>query len=284
MSKIGRRLVQFGTALGINSYFIGFMEGTIYKGSIKNICFPGLNCSSCPGAWGSCPLALLQASIAGMAGTQIKFFIFGFLGFMGIMLGRFACGWFCPFGLIQELIYKLPLPKIALKERLEKLKYLKYVILLFFVVLLPALGAYGMSRMAFCRYICPVEVLEANLPLMIARPALISMVGFLFQWKLILLFIILLLAIFIFKPFCSYICPLGAIYSLFNPVSLYRFQVDRDKCTGCNNCQASCQLGIAVYEEPNHRECMRCNECLVCPSQALKIKRYGQKPDRGIDL
>lgn len=203
---------------------------------------------------------------------------------MGITLGRFACGWFCPFGLIQELFFKIPLPKITLKERFEKLAYLKYVILILFVILLPTLGAYGMSSTAFCKYVCPVEVLEANLPLMIARPSLMSMMGFLFEWKLFILVVVLLLSLFMFKPFCRYICPLGAIYSLFNPISLYRFRVDHNKCTGCTYCQAQCKLGIVVYEDPNHRECMRCNECLVCASQALDVKRYGKKSSRGIEL
>lgn len=284
MSKISRRAVQLITAIGINSYFIGFIEGTIYKGSLKRICFPGLNCSSCPGALGSCPLALLQTGIASLVSSGFTFFIFIFLVLVGITLGRFACGWLCPFGLIQELIFQIPLPKVALKERFKRLEYIKYIILILFVFLLPALGAYGMSSTAFCKYICPVEVLEANLPLMIVRPSLMSTMGFLFKWKSFFLAAALLLSVIVFKPFCRFICPLGAIYSLFNPVSLYRFRVDHNKCTGCTSCRAKCKLGIDVYDDPNNRECMRCNECLVCPSQALDVKHYGKKTSRGIEL
>lgn len=284
MGKINRVLVQVITAIGINSYFTGFSEGTIYKGNLKKVCFPGLNCSSCPGALGSCPLALLQNVIAGIPRSQFTFFIFGFLLLVGITLGRFACGWFCPFGLIQELIFKIPLPKVALRDRFKRLEYLKYVILILFIFLLPALGVYGMSSTAFCKYVCPVEVLEASLPLMIAKPSVMSTVGFLFKWKLVFLIALLLLAIVIFKPFCRFICPLGAIYSLFNPISLYRFQVARNKCTECTYCQAKCKLDIPVYKDPNNRECMRCNECLECPSHALDVKRYRKKAGRGIEL
>lgn len=272
------------TAVGINSYFAGFIEGTVYKGGLKRICFPGLNCSSCPGALGSCPLFMLQTGIASLASSRFAFFIFIFLLLVGITLGRFVCGWFCPFGLIQELLFKIPLPKVVLQKRFKCLEYLKYAILIIFVVLLPALGAYGMSSTAFCKCICPVEVLEASLPLMIVNPSLLSMMGFLFKWKLFLLIAVLLLSVLIFKPFCRYLCPLGAIYSLFNPVSLYRLDVDQDKCTGCACCQAKCKFEIAVYKDPNNRECMRCNECLVCPSQALDLKHYGKKPGRGIEL
>ncbi|MGI6487123.1 MAG: 4Fe-4S binding protein [Syntrophothermaceae bacterium] len=280
MRNISRRAVQFITAIGINSYFIGFIEGTIYRGGLKNICFPGLNCSSCPGAWGSCPLALLQTGIAGTARPQFTFFIFGFLVMMGIIGGRLACGWFCPFGLLQELIYKIPLPKLAWKPEFRRLECLKYVVLVVFVILLPLLG---LGTTAFCQYICPVEVLEAYFPLMVVKPSIMATLGFLFRWKLVLLIGIILLAIVIFKPFCRFLCPLGAIYSLFNPISLYRYEVDDNQCIECTSCQAECKLDIPVHEEPNHRECMRCNECLGCPTGALGVKHYGKKTSRGLE-
>lgn len=284
MAKIKRRAVQIITAIGINSHFSGFINGSMYQGSLKNYCFPGLNCSSCPGALGACPLALLQTGIAATVNQQFPFFIFAFLFFVGITAGRLPCGWFCPFGLIQELIFKIPLPKLDFTENLKKLEYLKYLILLVFVVLIPALGIVGMSSTAFCRYLCPVEVLEANIPLMIVKPALISTMGFFLKWKLFFLLLILLLSIVICKPFCRFICPLGAVYSLFNSISLYRFQVDEDKCNGCARCQDKCPMNIAVYEEPNNRECMRCNECLDCPTDALTVKSYGKKRSESVEL
>lgn len=283
MSKIGRRVIQIITAISINSYFIGFMEGSIYRGNLKKICVPGLNCSSCPGALGSCPVAMLQTSIASMVSSQFKLFIFGFLTLVGVVLGRFACGWFCPFGLIQELFYKIPLPKLGLRESFKPLESLKYIILIVFVLLLPAFSAYGISSTAFCKYVCPVEVLEANLPMIIARPSILDIMGFLFKWKLLFLIVLLLLALVVFKPFCRFLCPLGAIYSLFNPISVYRMEVDHDKCIECGYCQSQCKFGIAVYKDPNNRECMRCNECLVCPTQALAVKGLGHKPGKEND-
>ncbi len=282
MSKISRKIIQVITTISINSYLIGFMEGSIYKGNLKKICVPGLNCSSCPGAWGSCPLAMLQMNIAGMEGSRFKLYILGFLALVGITLGRFACGWFCPFGLIQELIYKIPAPKLAWQERLKRLENLKYVILVIFVLLLPAIGAYGVNSTAFCKYVCPVEILEANLPMMLVRPSIIDTMGFLFKWKLVLLIALFLFSLVLFKPFCRFICPLGAIYALFNPISVYCLAVDHDKCTECGYCQSQCKFGLAVYKDPNNRECMRCNECLVCPTQAITVKSYGKKTGKGV--
>ena len=51
-----RRLVQVYAALLYNAHVKGFIEGEIYTGPVKNLCMPGLNCYSCPGAAGACPL------------------------------------------------------------------------------------------------------------------------------------------------------------------------------------------------------------------------------------
>ena len=69
-----RRLFQVGSTLLGNSYLKGFFEGSIYQGRLKTLCLPGLNCYSCPGAIGSCPLGALQNSIADPF-QQISFYI-----------------------------------------------------------------------------------------------------------------------------------------------------------------------------------------------------------------
>ena len=273
MNRTKRRAVQVIFALGLNSYIVGFMEGKIYQGRVKNLCVPGLNCTSCPGAWGTCPVSMLQAGIAGMLSLPAALLALGFILAIGLSLGRFVCGWFCPFGLLQELIYGLPVNKPGWVKH-KNFQYLKYIILIVFVGLLPALSIWGPSSMAFCRYVCPVEVLEASLPLTLARPALMSMVGLGLVLKAVFLLSMLILASFVLKPFCRFICPLGAIYGVFNPVSLYRLQLDENKCSGCGSCQVRCPMNIAVYQEPNHPECIRCNECLPCPAEALEIKRF----------
>lgn len=287
MNKLRRRIVQIITALTINSYVIGFMQGSIYKGSLKKICVPGLNCSYCPGAWGTCPVGMLQAAVAGMLSFPSTFFIIAFLLIVGLSLGRFVCGWLCPVGLLQELLFKIPGPKLPGIERFKKLEYLQYLILIVFVLAIPFLGIKGLSTMAFCRYICPIEVLEAHLPQMIVRPALMMTMSIWVIGKAVFLLVLLGLAIIIFKPFCRYICPLGAIYSIFNPISRYRYQVDLNKCTACGVCQAKCAMDISVYQEPNHRDCMRCDECLDCPAEAIEVQglRKGHRGEsQGINL
>ena len=148
-----RTWVQIGFAALSNGYAAGFMRGNIYKGPLKFICVPGLNCYSCPGALGSCPIGAFQSVLASR-NYHFAFYVSGFLIFFGALLGRLTCGWLCPFGLVQDLLHKIPVPK---KRKLlpgdKFLKYLKYVILIGFVILLPltVLDIVGQGQPWFCK-------------------------------------------------------------------------------------------------------------------------------------
>lgn len=272
MDRLKRKLVQIITLISSNGYFKGFLDGHIYRGKSKSLCVPGLNCYSCPGALGSCPIGSLQAVIGDIK-YKFSFYVVGFLTLVGVAMGRFVCGWLCPFGLVQELLYKIPSSKFKLNKRFAALKYLKYVILLVFVFLLPMfwVNDIGMGDPTFCKYICPAGTLEGGIPLTLLNTSLKSAIGFLFVWKTTLLIITIILSIVIFRPFCRFICPLGAIYSLFNPISVYRLEVNKAACTSCGACSRKCKMDIDVYNHPNSLECIRCGECKsACPHNAIK--------------
>ena len=132
-----RTWVQLGWTALTNGYAAGFLRGKIYKGPSKAICLPGLNCYSCPGALGACPIGAFQSVLASRE-YRFAFYVVGFLMFVGALVGRFVCGWLCPFGLVQDLLHKIPLGKKRKKLPGDRwLKYLKYVILAGFVILLP---------------------------------------------------------------------------------------------------------------------------------------------------
>ena len=97
-----RRLVQLYSALLHNAYIKGFIDGRIYTGSAKYACVPGLNCYSCPGAVGSCPLGSIQNALAS-AGHRAPWYVLGIVLLFGVVLGRTICGWLCPLGLMQEI-------------------------------------------------------------------------------------------------------------------------------------------------------------------------------------
>lgn len=268
-----RNFVQLIAAFITNINLKGFISGKIFRGNSKYVCVPGLNCYSCPGAIGSCPIGSLQAVI-GSFKHKFSFYVIGLMSFFGVMLGRFICGWLCPFGLIQDLLYKIKVRKLKVNRSLDKgLRYLKYVILLLFVILLPMflVDEFGMSLPYFCKWICPAGTLEGGIPLIIKNQSLRESLGFLFGWKMFLLITTIVLSILIYRPFCKYICPLGAFYGLFNKVSFYQYTIDKSKCTNCKACARKCNMGVEIYKSPTNSECIRCGECAkMCKTKAIK--------------
>lgn len=255
-----------------NGYAAGFAKGTIFTGESKAFCVPGLNCYSCPGALGACPVGALQA-VLGSRKYSFSFYIFGFFLIVGSLIGRVVCGWLCPFGLIQDLLHKIPFPRKFRKIKGDAvLRYLKYVILAVFVILMPlfAVDFVGQGQPWFCKLICPSGTLTGGIPLLIANEALRAAAGWLFAWKGVILLITVLLSIVVYRPFCRYVCPLGAIYGFFNPIALYRFKVNTSSCTSCGACKNVCPMNIQVYKKPNSPECIRCGKCLkACPNGSL---------------
>ena len=280
-----RLWVQVIVAAVTNGYLIGFVKGKIFTGWTKQLCVPGLNCYSCPGALGSCPIGSLQA-VLGSRNYKFAFYVTGFLMVVGAVFGRFVCGWLCPFGLVQDLLYKIPFFKKLSKLPGDRLlKYLKYVILIGFVILLPlfAVDIVGQGSPWFCKYICPAGTLEGGIPLVFSNSALQAAVGWLFAWKNLLLIALILLSIPVYRPFCRYLCPLGAIYGLFNPIAFYRYKIDRNSCTGCRACQKVCKLDIPVYEKPNSPDCIRCGACKkACPHHAICSTLKKQKKEEEV--
>ena len=264
-----RKLIQWLSLITANAYLPGFLRGNIYKGSLKQFCLPGLNCYSCPGALTSCPLGALQA-VLGSLKYRFSYYITGMLLLFGLTLGRFICGFLCPCGLIQELLYKLPAPKIKRPWRWPRC--LKYSLLLIFVIALPLLPAndFGLGDPAFCKYICPAGTFSAGLPLIALNPPLRAALGALLVWKLVLALAITAGCLIIYRFFCRYLCPLGAIYGLFNRISLYQLHCRKESCTACGACRDICRLGVDPARNPASSECIRCGDCAAaCPNKAL---------------
>ena len=231
-----------------------------------------MNRYSCPGAVGSCPMGSLQAVI-GSWNFKFAFYVTGFLVFVGALVGRLVCGWLCPFGLIQQLLHKIPFPKKRKAFRGDKpLRKLKYIILLVFVILLPLslVDVTGQGAPYFCKLLCPVGTLEGGIPLVLLNKSMHSTLGWLYAWKNVLLVVTIILSIIIYRPFCKYICPLGAIYSVFNPISVFQYRVDERKCTRCGACARACKMTVDPIQNPNHSECIRCGQCKkVWPTGAI---------------
>lgn len=297
-----RPFIQSCAAFGSNSYIAGFIRGDIFKGRIKQVCVPGLNCYSCPGAAGACPVGAFQA-VAGSKKFSFSFYVTGIAMLFGALFGRFVCGFLCPFGFFQDVLHRIPLPfakTIAQKEKRFRvpqkldtvLRFLKYAVLAVFVVALPALvrSAFGIGDPYFCKWVCPAGILEGALPLIAKNESLRNTLGFLFGWKTSFLALTVLTSLFLYRPFCKYVCPLGAFYSFFNKISLYRMHVDTAKCTRCGACERACRMHVPIIKplkdgtftgegakmpaflSVDNAECIRCHDCKkACPCDAIRF-------------
>ncbi len=272
-----RKIMQLYFALLFNANIQGFFTGKIYADknystTTKQFCAPGINCYSCPGAVSACPLGSLQGSFS--ADRSTLFYVGGILLLYCILFGRMICGWACPFGLIQELLYKIKSPKVRKSPVTRILSYFKYVVLVFFVGVVPITYAIrGIPLPAFCKYICPAGTIEGGLLLLsnkLNESTYFPMLNYLFTWKFMLMISIVVGCVFIFRLFCRFLCPLGGLYGLFNKISVFGVQVDEEKCTHCTLCVSHCKCDIQHISD---QECIACGECIdICPTKAISWK------------
>ena len=268
MDRKKRLGVQAVSALLHNANLKGFFTGKIYSGPLKSVCVPGLNCYSCPGAAGACPIGSLQSSLGALR-FRFPYYVAGLLIFFGALLGRGICGLLCPFGLLQELLYRIPLFRKRDHFAADRpLRYLKYAVLALLVIALPLCVA---LTPFFCKYVCPAGTLAGLL--LSARDALVrGQLGGLFAWKCLILGAVVLAALIVWRPFCKYLCPLGAIYSFFNRISLFRLRLAPERCVGCGACARACRMCVDPSRNPDSAECIRCGQCVtVCPEGALSL-------------
>ena len=284
-SASGRRrtAVQAVCSVGQNSWLGGFLRGRVWKGSSKAVCVPGLNCYSCPGAWGACPIGSLQAVFTRTA-DRVSLYVAGLIALFGVFMGRLICGWLCPFGLVQELLYRVPSRKVRIGP--TRLRFLKYAVLAVLVIAMPILlRSSAVGTPWFCKLVCPAGTLEAALPLLALDASLRSAAGRLFVWKVSLLAGTVLASVFVYRPFCRFACPLGAIYGLFNRISWVQLSWDKQTCTSCRRCAQVCRMGVDPSRDAANPECIRCGDCVqACPVSALRLglpaARQSRRPAR----
>lgn len=277
-----RRLSQtFSTVL--HNGYIGFLStGGIYTGYLKRICGPGLNCYSCPAALFSCPLGAIQQIMISVRLlppaylSHVFFYLLAQILLFSLFLGRFICGWLCPFGFFQELLYKVPFykRKIYLPYRIER--YTKHFFLISFVFLFPALFTkeIGYGILWFCKYLCPAGSLEAGYFNLLINPSLKNKIGSIFVLKSILLILILIFCLMEIRFFCKNLCPLGLIYGIFNRFSFLKLRWDEKSCSRCTLCEKICPMDLKIPKDLNSVECIRCLSCLeLCPTKAIHLEK-----------
>ena len=264
-----RRLSQLCALLGANLYLGYFKTKQLYQGRFKSVCVPFLNCHACPSALMTCPVGALQHF---MTIHRFPFSVAGWLAAVGIVVGALPCGWLCPFGLLQDLMYKIKSVKIRI---LPQLTVMRYFVLAFLVALIPL-----MTRATWFCKLCPMGTLQAGLPWAIWNPTIpvynepavtLSDLGTVFTIKILLLIACLVLFVVAKRPFCRVVCPLGAIFGLFNRYSLLRLKAGPGTSNACASCADECPVDLNVCEDPNASTCIRCMQCLKCENVRLSI-------------
>ncbi|RKX71962.1 hypothetical protein DRP43_01880 [candidate division TA06 bacterium] len=251
----------------INGYWGVIKNPTFYQGPLKGITLPVLNCYSCPLAYTSCPIGLMQHFLEI---RLVPYYLIGMISTIGVVFGQATCGWVCPFGLLQDILYKIPGRKVRIPH---KLYYMKYLFLLVTIVL-----SIWMVSPVFCKYFCPAGTLEAGLPHIIWAPEFRPLLTWIFGLKFVLMIIFLLLFVFTKRPFCTTSCPMGAILGGFNKVSFLQMHVSAYKCTKCDICRTVCPMDISIWKNPKDLDCIRCGRCVVgCPANAIEMTFRGVK-------
>jgi len=272
--RFPRIIVQILAALASNCAFLlgQPLPGAIYQGALKRGCLPGLNCYACPYAIGACPLGSLQYFLA-WGRYHFSVYLAGFFLLLGGLLGRFICGWLCPFGLIQDILHRIPSPKFNLPR---KVGLLRWAWLLGLVVLVPLI----LKKPGFCAWVCPAGTLEGGIPLPTFDPGLRQLIGGIFFLKLGILAVFLLGSICVYRPFCQAACPLGLIYGFFNRISVLTISLDRKDCRSCGLCRQACPVNLDPQAGEFERgECLRCLRCVrACPTSCLRFGARARPP------
>jgi len=265
--QIIRRLVQIIAGVAVNSAFLlgQPLPSKVYQGPLKQICSPGLNCYACPYAVAACPIGSLQNFI-GYGTYHFSVYIGGFLLLFGAGFGRLICGWICPFGLLQELLHKIPTSKLKF---FKPLGYLRWAALIGLVLLIP----YLLGEPAYCRYICPAGALEGGIPFGIFSSQVRAMIGTMYFIKLGILAVFLAGSVLTFRFFCRTACPLGLIYGFFNRISALGLSFNPDRCTDCGICAEVCPMELRPEKgEYLTGSCIRCLKCRdACPQGCFQF-------------
>ncbi len=259
------------TALA-NGNLPGWLTGSLYRGPLKSVCVPGLNCYSCPGALGACPVGSWQSAMSG-AYPKFPLYVLGLLLLFALAFGRMICGWLCPFGLVQDLLHRVPVPKLGKKSWMRPLTRFRWAMLI-----LAGAGAYlayfavGTGKPLFCAYVCPAGMLEGALPLIALRPELFQAAGRLTVWKGAILAAFLLAMTAVYRPFCRFACPLGLWYGFWNRLAIFGVTVDETTCVHCGRCAQVCPMDAEIAGDAH---CISCGKCVTeCPTAAISFRKF----------
>lgn len=178
---------------------------------------------------------------------------------LAVVGNKLICGWACPFGALQELVYTLPLlkkrkPPFWLTNTIRLCLFIAMILFLFGLV-----G--GKKGLVIYHPVNPFNLFNLDFE----------------TWSIILVVAGSLVGSFImYRPFCQLICPFGFVSWLAERLSLVRVVIDREKCIDCGKCVIACPLDATkgrLKGTPMPADCFSCARCLrVCPVDAISYR------------
>jgi len=221
----------------------GFTQlGLFTLGEITFTCNKGVLCSNCPFSFGICPIGTVQRL------SFIKSFPFYFTAasiiVTGLVLGTLSCGWACPVGFIQDVLRSCGLSEVKIPNKFKIFRY--FTLFLAVLLLFMELRFHFFSSRG-------IELFN----------------GFVIIGGAILL----TMALFIKRPFCRLLCPLGLIYGKLNKLSPIKAVLNLKECVACGKCSKVCINDINPVKEINGDLCAKCFNCVkVCPQRLGREK------------
>jgi len=232
-------------------------------GALHNICGPVFHCYACPLATFACPIGV----IANFSALHVfPFFALGMLAVVGGLFGAFVCGWACPFGFFQDVLGRIPTPRVKLPAWTGASRY---VVLAAFVIIVPFL--FGENHPLHICMLCPAGALEGAAPQMARQAAAGEAVSWPNMGKIAIVVAIVTAMFFTYRPWCTLFCPLGAIFGLFNRISVFFLRFKPGECISCDACHSMCKVGVKPDRRANDPRCIRCLDCTDCPTKALEV-------------
>jgi len=176
-----------------------------------------------------------------------------------LLFGPVFCGWVCPFGTVEEFIGKIG-RKIFKKRynnfiplKLDRLlRYLRYVILILVVVNTAISGKLLFSN--FDPYFALFNIWSSEVT----------------RLSLLVLGLVLIGSLFVERPWCKYLCPLGALLGIFNLFRIIKLKRNEKTCINCKACDRICPMNINISTSKvvsNHQciSCLLCTDEITCP-------------------
>jgi len=200
-----------------------------------------------------------------------------------IILGRFFCGWVCPFGSLHHFIgfignrKKTTVQKIKLNQY-RKAQCIKYFVLIF-ILAMAVLQPLGVTLQTGLLDPMPLVTRSFNLVLLPIADQAVHFVSanerfYETGWLIFAIFTAaVLLNLVIPRFYCRFICPLGALFGILDRFAIWRIGKNQSHCINCKLCEQSCEGGCEPGGNIKISECVLCFNCLhICKDNIINYQ------------